>query len=55
MWTKADCYGYFETIVDKTSPDGCLNSMGSGIGNYTVGGDTALKGTVFDIQIVARE
>ncbi|KAF2475505.1 uncharacterized protein BDR25DRAFT_310863 [Lindgomyces ingoldianus] len=54
MWSKYDCYGYFAQIVEPMAPQGCHNSMASGIGSIKVGGGS-LAGTIFNIDIVKGE
>ncbi|PSN72368.1 hypothetical protein BS50DRAFT_607698 [Corynespora cassiicola Philippines] len=54
FWTREECYGYFDQLVSKQEPDGCFNTVGSGVGSLKVGGSTSLKDTVFDIKIVKR-
>lgn len=55
FWQREDCYGYFHQILEKSSPDGCHTTVGSGIGTLGVGGTTPLAGAVFNITIVAKE
>ncbi|KAF2185960.1 hypothetical protein K469DRAFT_631331 [Zopfia rhizophila CBS 207.26] len=54
MWQYEECKGYFRRIVEKQLPEGCHNSMGSGIGSIKVGGDGSLKDAVFEIKIVKK-
>jgi hypothetical protein len=53
FWTWEECYGYFEYMLEKWVPEGCHTENGFHIGNITVGGETTLKDTVFDVTIVA--
>ncbi|KAF3007608.1 hypothetical protein E8E13_007916 [Curvularia kusanoi] len=54
FWTAQDCYGYFAYMLEKMEPEGCHTQQGFGIGNITVGGDSSLAGTVFQVKIVAE-
>jgi hypothetical protein len=42
-------------MLEKSEPEGCHNSIGFGIGNITVGGESSLKGTVFEVTIVPEK
>lgn len=55
FWKVEDCYGYFARMLQKEGKEGCHNSVGSGSGNVTVGGDSSLAGTVFKVSIVPTE
>lgn len=52
FWSKSDCTGYFEQILNKKNPIGCYDLKGSGVGSLIVGGTSSLGGTVFDVKIV---
>ncbi|KAF2022776.1 hypothetical protein EK21DRAFT_119403 [Setomelanomma holmii] len=52
FWTKQDCYGYFAHMLGTWEPEDCHTDKGFGIGNITVGGESSLKGTVFEVTIV---
>ncbi|KAF2832494.1 hypothetical protein CC86DRAFT_90332 [Ophiobolus disseminans] len=54
-WAKEDCYGYFAHVLDKWEPEGCHTNQGMGIGSITVGSESPLKGTVFEVAIVKRQ
>jgi hypothetical protein len=53
FWTREECFGYFEYMLEKWVPEGCHTNNGFHIGNITVGGETTLKDTVFEVTIVA--
>ncbi|KAI4626527.1 uncharacterized protein J4E88_007935 [Alternaria novae-zelandiae] len=55
FWKVEDCYGYFARMLQKEGKEGCHNSVGSGSGNVTVGGDSSLAGTIFKVSIVPTE
>ncbi|KAH6870388.1 hypothetical protein J4E91_009867 [Alternaria rosae] len=55
FWKVEDCYGYFARMLQKEGKEGCHNSVGSGSGNVTVGGDSSLAGTVFKVSVVPTE
>lgn len=53
--SRADCKGYFQTLLLKTDPVGCyLQGFGPGAGKITVGGKSSLKGTEFSVSFVKR-
>jgi hypothetical protein len=54
-WRKGDCYGYFEQLLNSGEPQGCHTDGASGVGSITVGGDSSLKGTVFEVEIVEEQ
>jgi hypothetical protein len=41
-------------MLNTWEPEGCHGSKGSGIGSMVVGGDSSLKGTVFEVSIVPQ-
>ncbi|KAF1917634.1 hypothetical protein BDU57DRAFT_493796 [Ampelomyces quisqualis] len=52
-WTRQECYGYFAHLLEKwEDKGGCHTNRGFGIGKIEAGGDTPLKGAVFELTIV---
>jgi hypothetical protein len=41
-------------MLQKPAPEGCRVEQGIHVGKLTAGGDTALKGTVFELSIVPQ-
>ncbi|KAH7383817.1 hypothetical protein BKA66DRAFT_462846 [Pyrenochaeta sp. MPI-SDFR-AT-0127] len=55
FWTVQDCYGYFAYLLEEWEPKGCHRQEGFGVGSITVGDAVSLKGTVFEVTIVAEQ
>lgn len=54
-WRKEDCYGYFEQLLNSAEPQGCQTDGAVGVGSITVDGDSSLKGTMFEVEIVEEQ
>ncbi|KAF2133879.1 hypothetical protein P153DRAFT_280995, partial [Dothidotthia symphoricarpi CBS 119687] len=47
--------GYFACLLEIWAPEKCHCEEGFGVVNFSVGGETSLNGTVFDVSIVAEQ